>query len=34
LVKAEPIAAAIDAMLADCAAYASYRAHFGEPPAS
>jgi predicted DsbA family dithiol-disulfide isomerase len=34
LAKAEPIAAALDAMLADCAAYASYRAHFGEPPAS
>jgi predicted DsbA family dithiol-disulfide isomerase len=34
LVKIEPLAAAIDAMLADCAAYASYKAHFGGPPAS
>ena len=34
LVKIEPLAAAIDAMLADVAAYASYHAHFGGPPAS
>ncbi len=32
LVKWEPIAAAIDAMLADSSAYASYTAHFGGPP--
>jgi predicted DsbA family dithiol-disulfide isomerase len=32
LVTAEPIAAAIDAMLSDAAAYASYAAHFGAPP--
>jgi predicted DsbA family dithiol-disulfide isomerase len=32
LAKAEPIAAAIDAMLADEAAYASFAAHFGAPP--
>jgi predicted DsbA family dithiol-disulfide isomerase len=32
LVKAAPIAAAIDAMLDDAAAYASYAAHFGSPP--
>lgn len=34
LTKFEPIAATIDAMLADVAAYASYKAHFGGPPAS
>lgn len=32
--RLEPIAATIDAMLADAAAYASYRAHHGEPPAT
>jgi len=32
LARIEPVAATIDAMLADCAAYASYRAHFGDPP--
>lgn len=32
VVKAEPIAATIEAMLADSAAYASYTAHFGGPP--
>lgn len=32
LVKAGPIAAAIDAMLDDAAAYASHAAHFGTPP--
>ena len=34
LVKIEPLAATIDAMLADTAAYAAHRAHFGPPPAS
>ncbi len=34
LVKIEPLAAAIEAMLADVAAYASYKAHFGGPPPS
>jgi len=34
LVRAEPIAAAIDAMLADCAGYAAHAAHFGAPPAT
>ena len=33
LVKIEPLAATIDAMLADVAAYASFKAHFGGPPA-
>jgi len=32
LVRAEPVAAAIDAMLADTAAYAAHAAHFGGPP--
>jgi predicted DsbA family dithiol-disulfide isomerase len=32
LVKAGPIAAAIDAMLEDSAAYAAHAAHFGAPP--
>ncbi len=32
LVRIEPLAAAMDAMLADEAAYASWRAHFGDPP--
>jgi predicted DsbA family dithiol-disulfide isomerase len=31
--KIEPIAATIDAMLDDLAAYAAHAAHFGEPPA-
>lgn len=30
---AAPLAGAIDAMLADTAAYAAWRAHFGDPPA-
>jgi predicted DsbA family dithiol-disulfide isomerase len=30
--RVEPIAATIDAMLEDLAAYASHAAHFGEPP--
>src|SRR5262245_46501101 len=34
LAKAAPLAAAIDAMLEDAAAYASYAAHFGSPPDS
>ena len=33
-VRAEPLAAAIEAQLADEAAYVSWRAHCGEPPAS
>ena len=32
LATAAPLAAAIDAMLADCAAYASHAAHFPPPP--
>lgn len=32
IVRAAPIAAAIDAMLADEAAYVSWKAHFGDPP--
>ena len=32
LVRAEPIAAAIEAMLADTAAYAAHAAHFGQAP--
>jgi predicted DsbA family dithiol-disulfide isomerase len=32
LVTLPPLIAAIDAMLADSAAYASYAAHFGSPP--
>jgi predicted DsbA family dithiol-disulfide isomerase len=32
LVKIEPLAATIDAMLGDTAAYAAHAAHFGEPP--
>ena len=34
LVQIEPLAATIDAMLADTAAYAAHRAHFGGPPAA
>ena len=33
VVKIEPLAATIDAMLADTAAYAAHKAHFGGPPA-
>ena len=29
-----PLAAALDAMLEDIAAYESHKAHFGEPPTS
>jgi predicted DsbA family dithiol-disulfide isomerase len=34
LVKIEPLAATIDAMLADTVAYAAHKAHFGGPPKS
>jgi predicted DsbA family dithiol-disulfide isomerase len=34
LVRAKPIAAALEAMLADTAAYAVHAAHFGAPPAA
>ena len=34
IVKAAPLAAAIDALMADEAAYASWRAHFGDAPTS
>jgi predicted DsbA family dithiol-disulfide isomerase len=34
LVRPEPLAAAIEAMLADTAAYAAHAAHFGQPPPS
>lgn len=33
LVQLEPLVATLEAMRADCAAYASWRAHFGDPPA-
>jgi predicted DsbA family dithiol-disulfide isomerase len=33
VVRIEPLAAALDALLADQAAYDSYQAHFGDPPA-
>ena len=32
IVRVEPLAAAIDALLADQAAYDSWKAHFGGPP--
>jgi predicted DsbA family dithiol-disulfide isomerase len=34
IVRVEPLAAAIEALLADQAAYDSYQAHFGEPPSA
>jgi predicted DsbA family dithiol-disulfide isomerase len=34
LVRFEPLAATIDAMLADMAAYEAHRVHYGPPPAS
>jgi predicted DsbA family dithiol-disulfide isomerase len=34
IVRAEPLIAAMDALLADEAAYASWKAHFGDPPKS
>jgi predicted DsbA family dithiol-disulfide isomerase len=33
IVKVEPIAAAIEALLSDAAAYKSWKAHFSDPPA-
>lgn len=33
LVAAEPLVATVEAMLRDCAGYASWKAHFGDPPA-
>jgi predicted DsbA family dithiol-disulfide isomerase len=33
VVRIEPLAAAIDAMIADAAAYAAHLAHHGKPPA-
>jgi predicted DsbA family dithiol-disulfide isomerase len=33
VVKLEPIAATLDSMLNDAAAYAAHKAHFGQPPA-
>ncbi len=32
LVQPEPLVATCDAMLRDCAGYASWKAHFGDPP--
>ena len=32
VVKVEPLAATVDAMLADLAGYAAHKAHFGGPP--
>jgi len=34
VVKIEPLAATIDSMLDDAAAYAAHKAHFGDPPKS
>lgn len=34
LVRIEPLAATIEAMLSDTAAYASFKAHFGTPPSA
>jgi hypothetical protein len=34
LARLAPMVATIDAMLEDAAAYASYAAHFGNPPAN
>jgi len=34
IVKLEPLATAIDSLLDDEAAYASWKAHFGDPPAT
>jgi hypothetical protein len=31
--RLEPLVAAIESMLADAAAYQSWKAHFGDPPA-
>jgi predicted DsbA family dithiol-disulfide isomerase len=32
VVKVEPLAATLDSMLEDAAAYAAHKAHFGDPP--
>ena len=34
VVKLEPLAATVDSMLDDAAAYAAHKAHFGDPPAN
>lgn len=34
LIQLEPLVATLDAMRRDCAGYASWKAHFGDPPAS
>jgi hypothetical protein len=34
IARAEPLAAAIDALLSDEAGYVSWKAHFGDPPKS
>ncbi len=34
IVRVEPLAAALEALLADAAAYTSWKAHFGDPPKS
>jgi hypothetical protein len=34
IVRSAPISAAVEALLADEAAYASWKAHFGDPPKS
>ena len=34
IVRTEPLAAAIEALLSDEAAYASWKAHFGDPPSN
>jgi predicted DsbA family dithiol-disulfide isomerase len=34
LVAAQPLRATIEAMLSDCAGYAAWKAHFGEPPSA
>ena len=34
LIQLAPLVATLDAMLADTAAYATHRAHFGAPPAA
>jgi predicted DsbA family dithiol-disulfide isomerase len=33
VVKLEPLAATLDSILDDAAAYAAHKAHFGDPPA-
>ena len=34
VVKLEPVAATLDSLLDDAAAYAAHKAHFGDPPKS